>query len=128
MISEFRAFILKQNILALAIAVVVGAALNLVIKSVVDDFIMPIVGAAVPGGEWRTAVWRVGPVAFGVGNFLSALVNFVIVAFIAWRLTRLFVKEEAATPVTRCQFCRMETDPAAVRCPHCTSQLAGAKA
>lgn len=129
MISEFKAFLLKQNILALAIAVVVGAALNLLIKSLVDDFIMPVVAAVLPGGDWQKAVWHVGPVAFGVGNFLAALVNFLIVALVAWQIARTFLEAEAAKPPTkRCQFCRMEIDAAAVRCAHCTSQLAGAPA
>jgi large conductance mechanosensitive channel len=55
---------------------------------------------------------------------LSAFVNFLIVAFVAWRLTKFFVKEEAKAPARICDFCRMAIDPAATRCPHCTSQLA----
>lgn len=125
MLSDFKSFLLKQNILALAIAVVVGTALNLVVKSIVDDFVMPIVGAVLPGGDWKTAVWHVGPVAFGIGNFLAALVNFLIVAFVAWRIARTFLEAEAAKPALKdCPFCRMAIDARAGRCPHCTSQLA----
>ena len=129
MLSDFKSFLLKQNILALAIAVVVGTALNLLVKSVVDDFVMPIVAAVLPGGDWKSAVWHVGPVAFGIGNFLAALVNFVIVAFVAWRIARAFLEAESAKPATKdCQFCRMPIDATAVRCPHCTSQLGATKA
>jgi large conductance mechanosensitive channel len=122
--SDFMAFLLKQNILSLAIAVVVGTALNSLVKSVVDDFIMPIVGAALPAGAWQTATLDVGPVKFGVGNFASVFLNFLIVAFVAWRLAKLFIKETAAPATKTCDFCRMTMDPIATRCPHCTSQLA----
>jgi large conductance mechanosensitive channel len=124
-LSDFKAFLLKQNILALAIAVVVGSALNLLVKALVDDFIMPIVAAILPGGDWQKAVWHVGPVAFAVGDFVSALVNFIIVALVAWRIARAFLEADAAKPPTKvCQFCRMEIDAGAVKCPHCTSPLA----
>jgi large conductance mechanosensitive channel len=127
MLSDFKTFLVKQNILALAIAVVVGAALGALVKAMVDDFIMPIITAGMPAGEWQTAVVEVGPVTFGIGHFAGALVNFLIVAFIAWRITKIFAKPEpvpAAPAMKDCQFCRMTISAAAVRCPHCTSQLA----
>jgi large conductance mechanosensitive channel len=126
MLSEFKAFLLKQNVVALAIAVVVGAALSTLVKAVVDDFVMPIVGALTPSGDWQKATFDVGPFKFGVGNFASALLNFFIVGFVAWRITKLFVKPEvvAPKPATKdCQFCRMTIAASATRCPHCTSQL-----
>ena len=124
--EEFKAFLIKQNVLALAIAVVVGAALNSVVQGVVDDFIMPIVGAATPDGAWRE--WETpGPIKFKVGHFLSVLLNFLIVGLVAWRITKFFMKPDpapAAAPATKvCQFCRMSIDAAASRCAHCTSQL-----
>jgi large conductance mechanosensitive channel len=123
-VSDFRAFLLKQNILSLAIAVVVGTALNALIKSVVDDFLMPIVGAALPSGDWQKATWSLGPVRFGVGNFLSVFINFLIVAFVAWRIAKIFITEATPPPTKTCDFCRMSIDLMATRCPHCTSQLA----
>jgi large conductance mechanosensitive channel len=125
-VSGFRQFLLKQNILSLAIAVVVGTALNALVKSVVDDFLMPIVGAALPSGDWQKATWDVGPVKFGVGNFAAVFINFLIVAFVAWRIAKLFIKEATPAATKNCEFCRMSIDPAAIRCPHCTSQLAPA--
>ena len=125
--SDFRAFLLKQNVVALAIAVVIGAALNDVVKAVVDDIIMPIVGVAMPAGAWQTYKLQAGPFAFGLGHLLSAIINFLIVGFVAWRFARMFIKEEpaAAAPATKnCQYCRMTIDAAATRCAHCTSQLA----
>ena len=126
MINEFKDFLLKQNVVALAIAVVVGTALNTLVKAFVDDFIMPIVVAVGPGGDWQTATWNVGSVKFGVGDFIAALVNFLIVGFVAWRISKIFIKQEAEAPKKDCPHCRMPMNAAATRCPHCTSQLAPA--
>jgi large conductance mechanosensitive channel len=126
MIKEFKDFLLKQNIIALAIAVVVGTALNTLVKALVDDFIMPIIAAAAPGGEWQTATWNVGSIKFGVGDFLAALINFLIIGFVAWRISKIFLKPEAETPMKDCPYCRMSINAAATRCPNCTSQLAPA--
>ncbi len=124
MIKEFKDFLLKQNVVALALAVVVGTALNTLVKAVVDDFIMPIIVVIGPGGDWQTATWNVGPVKFGLGDFIAATINFVIIGFVAWRISKIFIKPEAETPKRICLYCRMTVDPAATRCPHCTSQLA----
>lgn len=126
MLRDFKAFLLKQNVVALAIAVVIGVALNALVQAVVDDFVMPIIGASQPGGEWQKATWDVGPVKFGVGHFLAALVNFLIVALVAWRISRLFVKPSDSAPTKTCPFCRTSMDAAATRCPSCTSQLSAA--
>ena len=124
MLRDFRDFIVKQNFLALAIAVVLGAAVGKVVQAIVDDFIMPIVAAGTPGGSWQTATWDVGGIKFGVGDFASVLLNFLIVAFVVWRIAKMFEKPaEPAVPSKPCQYCKMEIDLAATRCPHCTSQL-----
>jgi len=124
---DFKSFLIKQNALALAIAVVIGAALNDVVKSLVDNIIMPIVAYATPNGNWRAATFDVGPMRFGVGAVAAAILNFLIVGFVAWRLSRMFLPKEGEKPATKtCTYCRMgDVDPAATRCPHCTSQLAG---
>ena len=131
MLREFKAFILKENVLALAIAVVLGGAFGKVVTAVVDDFVMPIVAAVTPGGSWQKATFDIGPVKFGVGDFLSVLLNFVIIGFVVWRISKAFVREKAPPPgpLTKpCPYCRMTIDPEASRCPHCTSDLAGARA
>src|SRR5215207_11384008 len=94
--QDFKAFLIKQNVLALAIAVVVGVALNAVVTALVDQIIMPIVAAATPGGAWRTATWNVGPVRFGVGPLAAAILNFFIVGFVAWRISKAFIRPDAA--------------------------------
>ena len=127
--TEFKTFLLKQNALALAIGVIIGAALDKVVKAVVDDLIMPIVAVFIPGGDWQKATLAAGPIKFLVGDFLSVLLNFFIVGFVVWRIAKAFIKppEPGTKPAMKpCQYCRMEIDPAATKCPHCTSQLAAA--
>ena len=126
--SEFRAFLIKQNALALAIGVVIGAALNDVVKAIVDGIIMPVVAAAAPDPAtfeaWR---WTVGGAELRPGLVISAIINFLIIGFVAWRLTKLFIKPEAPGPqaATRpCPFCYTTVDARASRCQHCTSEIA----
>jgi len=126
MLKEFKDFLLKQNVVALAIAVVVATALNALVKAFVEDFIMPIVVAIGPGGEWQKATWSVGSVKFGIGDFLAAVINFLIIGLVAWRISKIFIKPAAEAPKKNCPYCRMSMDQAATRCPHCTSQLAAA--
>lgn len=123
MVKEFKDFLLKQNVIALAIAVVVGTALNEVVKSLVDGFIMPIILVMQPGGDWQTAKWTAGPFTFGVGAFLAAVINFIIVGFVVWRISKIFIKD---VPKKDCPYCKMSMDAAATRCPNCTSQLSAA--
>jgi large conductance mechanosensitive channel len=126
MLKDFKDFLLKQNVVALAIAVVVGTALNTLVKAIVDDFIMPIIVAIGPGGDWQKATWSVGSVKFGVGDFAAAVINFLIIGLVAWRISKIFIKPASEAPKRTCPFCRMSIDAAATRCPHCTSQLAAA--
>jgi large conductance mechanosensitive channel len=124
MVKEFKEFLLKQNIVALAIAVVVGTALGALVKALVDDFIMPIIVAIGPGGDWQKATWSVGSVKFGIGDFAAAVISFIIIGFVAWRISKIFIKPAAEKPMRDCPYCRMSIDAAATRCPNCTSQLA----
>jgi large conductance mechanosensitive channel len=129
MLKEFKAFLIKQNMLALAIAVVLGVATNDLVQGIVNDFIMPVVNAMTPGSNWQTATVDVGSVKFLIGHFLSVLLKFVVIGFVCWRLTLLFVKppKPNETPATRdCPFCRENIDARATRCSHCTSQLTAA--
>ena len=123
--NEFKQFLLKQNAIALALAVVLGAALNKVVQSIVNDLIMPVVSVAMPSpGEWEKMKFpSTGPVQFGVGDLMSALLNFLIIGIVAWRISKMIMPPPS--PAGRaCQFCKREIDAAATRCPNCTSQLA----
>ena len=127
--KEFKAFLIKQNMLALAIAVVLGAATNDLVQGTVNDFIMPPLGAAVPSGEWQKSAFSIGSVNFTYGHFLSVLLKFVVVGFVCWRLTKLFIKEPkpGEKPATReCPHCYQTVDARASRCSFCTSDLRAA--
>ena len=125
MLRDFRNFLMKDNFIALAIAVVLGGAAGKLVQAIVDDFIMPIVGALTPAGDWQKATWDVGSAKFGVGDFVSVAINFIIVAFVVWRIAKLLEKPAPPPPNMKdCQYCRMSMDAAASRCPHCTSQVA----
>jgi len=125
-LKDFKDFLLKQNVVALAVAVVIATALTTLVKALVADFIMPIVVAIGPGGDWQQATWSVGTVKFGIGDFLAAAINFLIIGLVAWRISRIFIKPAAEVPKKNCPYCRMSMDAAATRCPYCTSQLAAA--
>src|SRR5512139_1097802 len=125
--SEFKAFLLKANVVALALAVIVGGAAGALVTAMVNDFIMPIVGAVTPGGEWRTWTLDVGSMKFGVGDFVGVFLNFAIVSFVAWQLGKMFIKPEPAPPppppTKSCTYCLNTIPAAATRCGFCTSQL-----
>jgi large conductance mechanosensitive channel len=124
--NEFKAFLIKQNAIALAIAVVIGGALDRVVKSIVDGLIMPIVGVLLPGTDWEKFTAGFGSLQFGIGLVIAAIINFLIIGFVAWRMAKLFIKPEpaAAAPATvKCRYCRMDIDSEATRCAHCTSEL-----
>jgi large conductance mechanosensitive channel len=93
MAGQFKEFLVKHGVFALAIAVVMGGAVAKLVAAVVADLIMPIVGAATPGGDWRAAVWQVGNVKFGVGDFLGAMLDFLIVALVIFMITKALIKE-----------------------------------
>jgi large conductance mechanosensitive channel len=123
---DFKAFLIKQNMLALAIAVVIGAATNDVVQGLVNDFIMPVINAVLPAGGWQEAAFTVGSVRFTYGHFLSVLLKFLIIGFVCWRLLLLFIRPPKGDekPATQeCPFCRQSIDARATRCAHCTSEI-----
>ena len=125
--SEFRAFLIKQNALALAIGVVIGAALNEVVKALVDGIIMPVVNRVSPADSYAEWTWTIGGVELMPGIVIAAIINFLIIGLVAWRLTKLFIKPEPPGPsaATRaCPRCYTTIDARATRCQYCTSEVA----
>jgi large conductance mechanosensitive channel len=96
-VQEFKEFLVEYKIIALAIAFVMGAAITALVTSLVSNIIMPFVGVVLPGGDWQTAVVELGPVKLGVGAFLGALINFVIIAFVVFMMAKMVLKEEKVT-------------------------------
>ena len=125
-IQGFREFLLKQNALALAIGVVIGAAVGRVVSGIVDDVIMPIVGLALPGGEWRNAAIALPRGnAIKYGDLLGRFLDFIIVALVVYLVTKAILEKPAPPPpdTKTCPQCLEVVPAAAKRCRACTSQL-----
>ena len=133
MLQDFRKFLLQTNALALAVGVIIGAAVGKVVSSLVSDLLMPVIGVLVPGGTWRELSFVLtrkpdgSPAnAITYGAFIGSLVDFVIVAFIVFLITKALLKPAPAAPAAptkECPECK-ETIPAAARkCRACTSAV-----
>lgn len=125
-IQEFKAFALKGNAVDLAVGVVIGAAFGKIVSALVDDLIMPLVGALLPGQEWRE--FTLTPLNFKVGHLLGAVLDFTIIAGVLFvvvqKLMGMMRKREAAPETTKeCSECLEKIPLAAKRCRACTSPV-----
>jgi len=131
MIKGFRDFILRGNVIDLAVAVIIGAAFSAITKSLVDDVISPLIGAVVGKPDFSSLVFNIGTTPIKYGSFLTACINFLIIAFVVYfflvlpvqkLLTRLKGPEAAATKP--CSQCLSDIPLAAQRCKFCTQSVA----
>jgi large conductance mechanosensitive channel len=90
----FISFLKEYGIIGLAIAVIIGAAVGKLVSALVADIIMPVVTFFIPGGNWREAVLTFGPVILKIGDFIGALLDFVIIALVVYLIARWILKEE----------------------------------
>jgi large conductance mechanosensitive channel len=144
MFKEFKAFIMRGNVLDLAVGIIIGAAFGTIVKSLVDDVIMPPVGLALGGVDFANLflllkpgpkgappyatlaeAQAAGAVTVNYGTFINNVVTFLIVAFVIFLVVRTANRlRPAAAPGTKdCLYCRMPIPVGAVRCPNCTSDL-----
>ena len=127
MVGEFKSFLVKHNVLALAVGVVIGAAVGKVVSGIVDDIIMPIVGVLMPGGEWRSAeIVLSGKNALKYGDLIGRVIDFTIVAAVVFFILKAFIKEQKPAPAPATKTCPqcLETIPeAAKKCRACASAL-----
>lgn len=153
--AEFKKFIMRGNVIDLAVGVIIGAAFQAIVNSLVNDLIMPFVGLATGGVNFsdQFVVLKLaegveagttyltladakaaGATIFAYGSFITAVLNFIILAFCIFLLVKGLnalhdlgkKKEEVApaAPTTKaCPFCCSEISIEATRCPHCTSKL-----
>lgn len=144
MLKEFREFIMRGNVMDLAVAVIIGAAFGAIVTSLVNDVLMPPIGLAAGKVDFKDLFIALdsgsyasladakakGAPVIAYGQFLNTIINFLIVAFAVFMLVkqvnRLKRPAAADTSTKACKFCTMTIATAATRCPHCTSQLAGA--
>jgi large conductance mechanosensitive channel len=133
MVGEFRGFLLKTNALALAVGVIIGTALGTVVNSLVNDIIMPPIGLLLGGVDFsslkivlKAAAAGADPateVAIRWGLFLNSIIAFVIIAFVVWRISKMFIQEETAAETKGCPYCMEPNAPAATKCRACGSAI-----
>lgn len=133
MVQDFKEFLLKTNALALAIGVIIGGAIGKVVGSLVNNILMPVIGVLVPGGTWRELKWVLTLKPDGTpadtityGQFLGSIVDFVIIAFCVFLITKAFLKPAPAPPAPEtktCPECLESVPKAARKCRACGSAL-----
>ena len=123
MLRGFRDFVLRGNVLDLAVAVVIGTAFTAVVTSFARDLLVPAIAAVAGRPDFGELV--LGPIRYGA--FITALVNFLIVAFALYLIVtaaRRIARPDTSTPSVRsCPFCLTDIAPTASRCPACTSEV-----
>ncbi len=122
--QDFKAFAFSDNLLKVAVAFVMASAFVVLTKAFVDSFIMPLIAAITGDVNFDQMVFTVNGSDFTYGTFISALITFVLIAFVMFLVVRLAIRvmgEKAE--VTSCPACMEDVSIAASRCPHCTSEL-----
>ena len=98
-IDEFLDFLMKYQVIGLAVAVIIGAAAGKMVTAMVSDIIMPIIAVLTPGGDWKTSVLQVGPVKFLVGDFVGALIDFIIVALVIFLIVKFIMRGDTSKKI-----------------------------
>jgi len=146
MLKEFKTFIMRGNVVDLAVGVVIGASFGAIVTSLVNDVIMPPIGLLLGRVDFShlfvnlsgqafpslAAAKAAGAPTLNYGLFINAVINFLIVAFAVFvvvkQVNRLFPKSPAAPATKECGHCAMSIPLRARRCPHCTSEIAAGRA
>ena len=131
--EEFKKFIARGNVMDMAVGIIIGGAFTTIVNSLVNDIINPLLGLF-GGMNFDQLTWNItGDVILYYGKFITAILNFFIMALVVFLLVRTINKagekitkkgKKPAAPTTKkCPFCKSEIAIDATRCPHCTSQL-----
>jgi large conductance mechanosensitive channel len=148
MLKDFKEFVVRGNVLDLAVAVIIGAAFGAIVTSMVNDIVMPPIGLVLGHVDFKdlfismngqsyptlAAAKAAAAPVIAYGQFLNTVINFLIIAFVIFLTVRqasMLRKKPApvAAPTTKdCQFCCTPIPIAATRCPNCTSQLSSPEA
>ncbi len=135
MVKDFRDFILRGNVVDLAVAVVIGAAFGAVVTALVSDLVTPLIAAIGGKPDFSALHFTVNNSTFKYGDFINALIAFLVIAAVVFffvvlpvnKLMEKYLTKTPTEPVTRpCPFCLSDVPKAASRCAFCTSELTAA--
>lgn len=129
-LNEFKDFAMRGNVMDLAVGVIIGAAFQAIVKSLVEDIISPLLGLF-GNIDMSDLAFSIGDVSIKYGSFITAIINFIIMAFVIFLLVKglnkisSFGKKPVEKVITtkKCPYCYSEIVLEATRCPHCTSSL-----
>ncbi len=135
MIKEFKEFIASGNVMAMAVGIIIGGAFTLIVTSLVDDIINPIISLFTGGIDFSSLKIMLGSgenaASVNYGNFIMVIINFLIIAFVIFMMVRAMNRyqekmkkgEEEAPTTKACPYCKETVDIEAVKCPHCTADI-----
>jgi len=140
MLKEFKEFVMRGNVLDLAIAVIIGGAFGAIVTSLINDVLMPPIGLALGHVDFKdlflslngqsyaslAAAKSAGAPVVAYGQFINTITNFLVIAFVVFLIVKQanrFKKPAAAPAAKECPFCASNIAEKAVRCPQCTSDL-----
>ncbi len=130
--EEFKTFISRGNVIDMAVGIIIGGAFTGIVSSLVEDIINPLIGLFGGMNFDRYSITLLGEATLNYGKFLTAVMNFIIMAFVVFMLVSMINKtaekmkkkqEEAAPTTKKCPFCKSDIHLEATRCPHCTSVI-----
>ncbi len=146
--QEFKAFINKGNVMDMAVGVIIGGAFSGIVNSLVADMLMPLISRVMGGTDFSNwfialdgnrydtlaAAQEAGAATLNYGNFITAIINFLIMALVIFMLVKVMAalmrtRQQPEAPAPKapatqiCRFCKSEIALDAIRCPHCTSNL-----
>ena len=135
MLKEFKEFVMRGNVLDLAVAVIIGGAFGKIVGSLVNDILMPLIGLAMGGVNFSELSFAVGAAVVKWGSFVQTVLDFLVIALVIFLIVRAANKMKKAPapaapaePTTKeCPHCFTTISINATRCPNCTSELAVAK-
>ncbi|MBR1760469.1 MAG: large conductance mechanosensitive channel protein MscL [Schwartzia sp.] len=141
MVEEFKKFIMRGNVMDLAVGVIIGGAFGKIVSSFVSDVLMPPLGLLMGNVDFSNLFINLGKIpvntlaeakaanvpVIAYGQFMNACIDFLILAFAVFlmiqQINKVLPKEAPAPEPRKCPYCKSEIDAEATRCPHCTSEL-----
>ena len=132
--AEFKKFIMRGNVIDLAVGVIIGGAFQAIVSSLVDDIVTPLLGIILGKVDFSSLAVKIGEATINYGKFITAIINFFIMALVIFAIIKVIndvserlrkkPEEEEPDPTTKvCPYCKSEIDIEAVKCPHCTSDV-----